>query len=165
MADLRAMAADLGCVAPRTLLNSGNLVFGALVGDGARIAEALCGELAARLGVTTPVIMRTTDEWDDAIAANPWPDVARDNPAGLLVMFLDQAPAPGGVAALSEVLAGGEAVVGAGREVFIHYARGVADSKLTPALLARRLGAAGTARNWNTVVALRALAREIAAAL
>jgi uncharacterized protein (DUF1697 family) len=163
MADLRAIAADLGCVAPRTLLNSGNLVFGAAAAEGEGIARALSNELAARLGVTTAVIVRAADAWDEVIAANPWPDIALADPAGLMVIFLDQEPAPSGIAAMAAVAAGGEAVSGAGREVFIHYARGVAESKLTPVLIGRRLGAVGTARNWNTVMGLRTLAQDLAA--
>jgi uncharacterized protein (DUF1697 family) len=38
------------------------------------------------------------------------------------------------------------------------YPEGQGNSKLTNALIERKLGVAGTARNWNTVLKLAALA-------
>ena len=47
---------------------------------------------------------------------------------------------------------------GDGRHAYIHYPNGAGDSKLTSAVIARHLGTPGTARNWNTVGKLAALA-------
>ena len=45
-----------------------------------------------------------------------------------------------------------------GREAYFTYPDGIGDSKLTIAVIERKLGARGTARNWNTVLKLGALA-------
>ena len=42
----------------------------------------------------------------------------------------------------------------AGREVYLHYPDGLGRSKLTNAVLERRLGVAATMRNWRTVTTL-----------
>lgn len=47
-----------------------------------------------------------------------------------------------------------------GRDLHIRYADGVANTKLTPALVLRTLGSHGTGRNLNTVEKLIALAHE-----
>ena len=45
-----------------------------------------------------------------------------------------------------------------GQELFIYYGQGIGDSKLTNALIERKLEVAATARNWNTVHRLAELA-------
>jgi uncharacterized protein (DUF1697 family) len=49
---------------------------------------------------------------------------------------------------------GREAIEAQGRELYITYPDGIGDSKLTNAVIERRLGVRGTARNWNTVTKL-----------
>jgi uncharacterized protein (DUF1697 family) len=119
--------------------------------------------ILARLGVATPVIIRTHAELAAVIAANPFAETARTHPAAHLTVFLDAPADPAGVIALREAARGGERVEAIGREAFIHYAGGIADSKLTAARIDRWLGSAGTARNLNTVLALEALMAELAA--
>jgi hypothetical protein len=48
-----------------------------------------------------------------------------------------------------------------GRELYVHYATGQGTSKVTNVVLERALGVPATARNWNTVGKLLALAREL----
>jgi uncharacterized protein (DUF1697 family) len=45
-----------------------------------------------------------------------------------------------------------------GRQAYIVYPNGIVRSRLTNALLERNLATRGTARNWNTVMKLAALA-------
>ena len=54
-------------------------------------------------------------------------------------------------------MTGPELVHVKGRESFIYFPDGMARPRLTPAMLDRHLGR-GTARNWNTVQKLAALA-------
>jgi hypothetical protein len=93
MAALRAMAAeDLGLRDPRTLLQSGNLVFGAAVGEGETIAGRLAGAVATRFGVETPVIVRSLSDIQAVIAAGPFAEAALQHPDRVLVAFLSAAP-------------------------------------------------------------------------
>ncbi|MSP20376.1 MAG: DUF1697 domain-containing protein [Alphaproteobacteria bacterium] len=90
MADLRALATDLGLANARTLLNSGNLVFGA-DGTADKIAARLAAETTERLGLTTDFLVRSAQEWRAAIAANPFATAATDDPGHLLLMPLKDA--------------------------------------------------------------------------
>ena len=63
------------------------------------------------------------------------------------------------VAALRAAAVGPELIKVAGREAYITYPAGIGGSKLTAAVIERKLGTRGTARNWNTVLKLAALAR------
>ena len=157
MADLRAMLADLGFEAPQSLLQSGNLVFRSEP-TGSALEALLERETKARLGLATDYIVRTAVEWERIIAANPFAAMARDDPSHLLVMPLKSSPDAAGLEGLRAWIPDREAIEAAGRELYIRYPDGIGTSKLTGAVIERRLGTRGTARNWNTVTKLAALA-------
>ena len=157
MADLRAMAGEMGLAAPQTLLQSGNLVFSAK-GKAAELESALEAETARRFGVKTSFLIRTAAGWDALIAANPFPEEARDDPSHMVAMPLRHAPAADALQALRETIRGREKAEVAGRTLYLVYPDGIGTSKLTIAIIERKLGTIGTGRNWNTVLKLKALA-------
>ncbi|MFC5739962.1 DUF1697 domain-containing protein [Dyella tabacisoli] len=157
MAQLRAMATDMGYAQPRTLLQSGNLVFEAKAGKAATIERALEVELRRRFGFDIPCIMRSATEWTSIVAGNPFARETAENPAQVLVMALKAAPDAAGIAALHESYAGPESIHVEGRQAYLVYPEGIGRSRLTMALLERKLGVTGTARNWNTVLKLAAM--------
>ena len=71
-----------------------------------------------------------------------------------------QAPGAPAIAALRAAIPGRERVEARGREAYFVYPDGVGRSKLTPALIEKHFGGAGTARNWNTVLKLLAVTRN-----
>ena len=151
MSDLRAVAEELGFTEVRTLLQSGNLVFEA---EGKK-APALEGALKAALkkhhGIETDFLVRSANELDAIIAANPFRDEAKAEPSRLLVMFLQDHVAATAVQALRDAFKGPEIIRHKGRELYIVYPDGIGRSKLTGSLIEKRLGTRGTGRNWNTV--------------
>jgi len=164
MAALRDLFSALGFGEAKTLLQSGNVVF-----DGGRTAPAklelmLEGEALSRLGLRTAFMIRTAAEWRSIVAANPFPDFARDNPAFLHVGFAKAAPDEAAVAAVAEAIAGlPEQVRMIGRESYILYPAGAGRSKLGPALVKverKHPSIRATARNWNTVMKIAALLEE-----
>jgi uncharacterized protein (DUF1697 family) len=157
MADLRALLADLGFEAPQSLLQSGNLVFRSEP-TGAALETLLERETKTQLDLATDYIVRTAAEWDRVIATNPFAAMAQDDPSHLVVMPLKSAPAAPGIEGLRAWIPGHEAIELVGRDLYITYPDGIGTSKLTGAVIERRLGARGTARNWNTVTKLAALA-------
>ncbi len=156
MAELKALAADLGLGDPRTLLQSGNLVFRADTGTDAELEARLETAIAERLGVRTDVHVRGAADLDQIIARNPFPKEAESDPGHLLVMFLKSAPPAAAVEALQAAVKGRETVRAAGRQAYIVYPDGVGQSKLTNAVIERHVGGLGTGRNWNTVLKLAA---------
>jgi uncharacterized protein (DUF1697 family) len=158
MAELRGLMAGLGFQNVQVLLQSGNLVFDAGRLAGAELEARLEAETRARLGLDADYLVRTPAEWSAIVAANPFSEFARADPSHLLVMPLKAAPASEAVAALRAAISGREELAAVGRELFIAYPDGVGASKLTGALIERRLGVRGTARNWNTVTKLAQMA-------
>lgn len=147
MADLRAFAEALDLRNPKTLLQSGNLVFDDPNQYGpAELEDLLEMEAARRLGLEVDFIVRTPIEWEATIAANPFPGVAASGPSHLLVTFLKGDP-PDEEAAhdLRNSIAGTELVAILGRELFISFPDGIGRSKLTNALVEKKLRRRGTA--------------------
>ena len=159
MADLRQLLVDLKFDEPRTLLLSGNIVFGSAQ-SAAMLERVLQDATAKQLGVTTEYFVRTAKEWKALMAANPFPDDARRDPSHLLMMCLKDAPPPAAVKALQAAIRGREVVKTKGRQAYFLYPDGIGRSKLTIAVIERLLGTRGTARNWNTVTKLGALAES-----
>jgi uncharacterized protein (DUF1697 family) len=157
MADLVAMARELGLEAPKTLLQSGNLVFQAAGADAALEAK-LEAEAEKRFGYATDFIVRSAREWRALIEANPFPRAAEDDPSHLLVMSLKTKPAAGGLERLREAIKGPEQVDLAGRDLYLVYPRGIGTSRLTITVIEHVLGVRCTGRNWNTVQKLADLA-------
>ena len=161
MADLTSLVANLGYVTPKTLLQSGNIVFepraaGRRETTG-QIEARLETDLQARLTLTSAVFVRTATEWTDLVVANPFTEEAGSDPSHLLLMLLKDAPPASAVNALQASIKGRERVRAHGRQLYMVYPDGVGHSKLTHAIVERALATTGTARNWNTVLKLQAL--------
>jgi uncharacterized protein (DUF1697 family) len=158
MSDLRDLIEQLGFEDGRTLLQSGNLVFRASRPAGARLERLLEAEAEKRLRLTTDFFVRDAKEWMKIVARNPFPEEAAGDPGHLLVMCFKEVVDGDAVQALQAAITGRERVRADGRQAYLVYPDGVGRSRLTNALIERKLGSRGTGRNWNTVLKLAALA-------
>jgi len=158
MSDLKALLTGLGMQGVQTLLQSGNAVFRSDVRTTAQLEHLIEGAAAKQLHVETDVMVRSRKEWKAIIAGNPFPKEAKQDPSHVLAVPLREAPARGAAGALEDAIRGREVVRLDGRCAYIVYPDGIGRSKLTSALIEKKLGTRGTARNWNTVLKLDALA-------
>ncbi|MGH9267513.1 MAG: DUF1697 domain-containing protein [Acidimicrobiales bacterium] len=156
---LREVVSGLGHTGVRTYAQSGNLLLccGRAGASAADVATEIDQAIAADMGVTTRVVVRTPEELAAVVAANPFTEAAAAAPTSVHVAFFSAPPAPGapGLGAVSFVPDGWSL---GDRVAYLHYAAGAGRSKLTNDVLERRLGVVSTARNWNTVTRLLALA-------
>jgi uncharacterized protein (DUF1697 family) len=160
MADLTSVLLDLGFDEPRTLMQSGNAVFG--VGKSGRASLATLEKkieqaIQEECRIQSDVFLRSADEWDEMIAANPFEE-ARTDPGHMILTTLRDAPGPSAVSSLAASIKGPERVHAHGRVLYVVYPDGMGRSKLTHMMIEKALGTRGTARNWNTVMKLRTLA-------
>ena len=158
MAELRALLSELGLSNPRTMLQSGNVVFDSARKTPAQLERLLESEVERRFKMSVDVFVRTADEWKTVIARNPFKAEAARDPARLLVMFLRDAPSAKHLAVLEAAIVGPETPRAVGSQVYLVYPEGVGRSKLTNVALEKILMTRGSARNWNTVVKLAAAA-------
>lgn len=151
MSELRDALARAGFQRVRTLIASGNIVLDAKE-KGAKLEATLEQAIATELGLETDVFVRDPDELDAVIAANPFKAFAKTNPTYLVLYLMRSAPSAAEQAAMA-ANEGPEEVKPGKRCLYIKYPNGQGRSKL-------RLPKLGTARNWNTVTKLAAMARD-----
>ena len=159
MAGLRDMLARLGLTEPRSLLQSGNVLFQSRPRTAAQLEKTLEAELKKQFGVDTDFMVRTADEWGAIVERNPFPKEAASDPGHLLVFCLKDAPDAASVKALQAAIKGREIVRATGKCAYFVYPDGQGRSKLTIQMIEKALGTRGTARNWNTVLKLGELAQ------
>jgi uncharacterized protein (DUF1697 family) len=157
MAELATVCEGLGLTGVRTILQSGNLVFR---GERAGMAKRLRQAIAERFGIDPAILVRSPAELRRAVAANPFPKAAEEDPSHLLIMFLEEKPSSDGMKTLA-AWQGPERTKAVGEELYLHYPEGIGRSKLTNAFIERALQQRGTARNWNTVQKLIAAAGRL----
>lgn len=159
MATLRSALDGLGYTDVKTHLQSGNVVLRPAGDSPERAAQRIEELLASELGVAVPVLVRDAAALQAIVDANPLADVA-DNPSRLLVTFLSASADESRLADLDPSAFEPDRFVVAGREIYVWAPNGVSETDLTYAFWEKRLGVTATARNWNTVTKLLALARE-----
>jgi uncharacterized protein (DUF1697 family) len=150
MAELRHVAASLGLEAAATYIQSGNLFFNAAAASG--LEPKLEASIERRFGIQVPVMVRSSDQWSDFAAANPFMDAAEAQPNKLMMMVSKSSPDPAAAEALRARAAHGERIEIVGGAVWIHYPDGAGRTKLSPSLIDRLVGSPTTARNWRTVL-------------
>jgi uncharacterized protein (DUF1697 family) len=153
MQDLRSLCQQLGWVDVQSYIQSGNLIF---------FSESAAADLEAdlevaidrRFDLAIPVIIRAATDWQDYIAANPFPDASLSEPNLVMLALSKHPPIHNALPGLVERAVNGERVAQRGDALWVHFAAGVAKSKLTPALLDRLVGSPVTMRNWRTLLKL-----------
>lgn len=149
MAELKAMAEELGFKNAQTYIASGNLLFDTGLKE-AGIKSKLGKRLEEYAGKPIGVLVRTAGEMSKVVADNPF----RSEPGNRVVaIFLDKRPPR---SALTDHKGLDDERIALGRrEIYVHYPSGQGSSRLViPA------AKAGTARSMNTVAKLAALAED-----
>lgn len=154
MDELQALCRDMGLRDARTYIQSGNIVFGA----GPRFRSAqLEDEIERVYGFRPHVITRTAAELRAVVERNP---ISGAKPNQLLVFFLSGTPDGDAVEKVRQMGIEPEEIHILGAEMYIHFPFGQGVSKLPMARIEKTLGVTGTGRNWNSVLALLAMAEE-----
>jgi uncharacterized protein (DUF1697 family) len=156
MAELRDACAEAGFSNVESYIQSGNLV---LSSDrtAAEIESAIEAIIAERFGFSSEAIARTGAEWSSYAAGDPFPD-AEARPNQLHLCLAKHPPKPDAADRLMERATLGERVALSGNALWIDFAGGVGQSKLTPTILDKAAGSPVTARNWRTVLKLNEMA-------
>jgi uncharacterized protein (DUF1697 family) len=154
MDDLQTLFVSLGYRDVRTILNSGNVVFTVVKPGAGGAAARIERAIAARLGVSTSVLVLTAKDVAEGLRGNPFTDTAT-NPSRLLLLWLRDAKAAAAVKALADRSWKPEALVVKGRMAYLWCAAGIAAGRLWTEIN-RVVGAAGTARNLATMTKILA---------
>lgn len=158
MARLKELMLADGFTRVSTYLQSGNVFFA----DGGDTPEANGAKLEALLlkefGFAVECVMRTKEQLDAVIAANPLPARVEDARRYVVTFFGDR-PDEKAVAGLNPEDFTPDEFEFIEMELYSWSPNGVHTSKFTQQFMKKTLGVSvATARNWNTVLKLRELA-------
>jgi uncharacterized protein (DUF1697 family) len=154
MADLKAVATELGATDPRTYIASGNLVAD-VPGDADAFDRALEQAVEERFGFFRDVISRTPEQVRAALDAHPF-DVVE--PKYSYIAFLLARPTAAAIGKAETFETHDDRWQVIGTEMHIRYAHGAGRPEMKSDAIGRALGTPGTARNLNTVRKLVELA-------
>jgi uncharacterized protein (DUF1697 family) len=161
---LRVLYESLKLEAPRTHVQSGNVIFRTKEKNCAALAKKIQNAIEREFGCRPEVILRTPEEFRKAIAASPFAGRRDVEPGKLQVTFLAAEPGPEARAKLLSLKSQPEELHLQGRELYIYFPNGAGRSKLPWSSVATLLKTTGTARNWNSVIKMLAIAEEMEAA-
>ena len=161
---LRALYESLKFEDPRTFIQSGNVIFRNKFRkeeNPAALAKKIQTAIERTFGFRPEVILRTPDDLRAAIAATPFPAHRNLHPGKILVTFLAAEPPSEAHATLRNLKGYPEEVHLKGRELYIYFPNGAGQTKLPWSKVEKLLQVTGTARNWNSVTKMLAIAEEM----
>ncbi|HEV7501050.1 MAG TPA: DUF1697 domain-containing protein [Vicinamibacteria bacterium] len=151
MPALKAAFESAGFTDVKTILGSGNVVFTARKASEAALERRAEAAMARQLGRTFPTIVRSVEDLQAIVAADPYADFPVSRGAKRVVTFLRAAPKVN--CALPVELDGARVLCLRGREVYSDYLR-TPKGPVFMTLIERTLGKEITTRTWDTVVKL-----------
>jgi uncharacterized protein (DUF1697 family) len=157
METLRAVFHEAGYVDATTHIQTGNVIF-TPTDDEATTRAKIEAAITRDLGLTVVALLRTARELSAVLTHNPLLAATQDL-TQLYVGFLASEPAPPDVDALNALSFGDDRCAVVGREIYVQYAVRASETKLTAALLEKRLRQRITMRNWAVTSKLAELSR------
>lgn len=156
MADLRHAFEREGLMGLETVVASGNLLFEYDDRPLDGLEDLFSHVMRDRFDFDSFVAVRNREAMAEAIEDNPFTGIGADNQVH--TMFLGKQPdnAAFDKLAADQAARGMEKMAIGNRSIYIDFANGVAESKLTNAFIERRLGTRGTARNVRSIARILA---------
>ncbi len=163
MGALRGLYTSLGFEDPQTYVQSGNVIFKTRERDLAKLGRRIETGIESTFGFRSDVIIRTCSELKHVVARNPFAARPGIEPNKLLITFLAGDPSPEARDKVSKMKTDPEELWIDGRELYIYFANGMGRTKLQLTALEKILKTSGTARNWNSVTKMLAMAEKLEA--
>jgi uncharacterized protein (DUF1697 family) len=154
MAALKGAFEDFGAEHVQTYIQSGNVVFTHAAKSEATLVADVEAMIAAHTGFTVDVMLRTAAQMKAVVAKNPYPDATG---TALHVLFFAANVDKAALAKLDLDRFAPEEASAVGRELYLFLPNGMGRAKLPPVL--SKLKVPTTARNWNSVTKLLAMAQ------
>lgn len=157
---LRKALAELDFANVSTYIQSGNILFRSPISDPKKLEKQIHDLIEKRFRFDVSVIVVTPEDLESVIAKNPFAgeNIAEPQP---YVAFLSDIPADENIAVLSAMDFQKDRFRPIGRTLYLHYADGAGTTKLSNAVIEKKLQLTSTTRNWKTVKKLIELAENM----
>ena len=151
MTDLRTALTNRGLEKVSTYIASGNVFADSELGS-MKLAALVRSVISDSFRLEIPVLVRTRDSLVSIAERNPFDQVT--DFAKLAITFLDSEPSPLEVTALRTANPEPEQFVIDGTTMYAYYPNSFGQTKLTSAMIDRKLKTISTTRNLNTLLKL-----------
>ena len=161
MDDLKKLCTSLKLCNPQTYVQSGNIIFTTDERDLDKLRQKLEIAIHKKFGFRSDVILPRTKDLREVVAQNPFAKRKDIHPGKLLVTFFNGDPGEAARKQARAIKCDPEELFVEGREAYIYFPNGAGRSKLNWALIPKTLKVQGTARNWNSVTKMLAIAEKM----
>jgi uncharacterized protein (DUF1697 family) len=153
MKELAAMFEKAGCSQVATYIQSGNVVFQANAKLAQQIPDLISKAILKSFKISIPVIVRKAEDLVQISKGNPF-----FKKGGTIdtvhVAFLAHTPALEAVKSLDPNRCTIDGFHVQGSEIYLHFPKGLAKTKLTNQYFDSKLSTVSTVRNWKTLLKL-----------
>jgi len=161
MAELRTQLENLGLLAVKTYIQSGNVVFQSDVTSPAALAEKIMDMILDTYGWKVPVLVLEVEQIQSAVDGYPWQAKEDRIPKDIYLTFLEQEPEAEQVSHLASFDFQGEEYVLEGKVIYFFCAKGYGRAKMSNNFFEKKLKVKATTRNWRTTNKLLEMAQAI----
>jgi len=155
MESLRKEVGNLGYKNVKTYIQSGNIIFTAADHcSNLEIAERIENAILTTFGFEVPVIVRSSDELQQAATENPFLNIENKAIEGLHLTFLKEAPTAEALKTIKTYSYPPDQFEIRQKNVFLQIPGPYHKTKLSNAFFEKKLGVSATTRNWKTVLKL-----------
>ena len=161
MADLKRLCENLGLQNVQTYIQSGNVVFELQQPESVSEFEThLQKVFTETFGFDIPVLVRTSEEWAESIAQNPFLKEKNVDVDRLHLTCLKEIPSLELLEKIKTFQYLPDRYEIIGKNVFIFCAAGYGTSRLVNSFFESKLKTPATTRNWKTVMKLHELSNS-----
>ncbi len=158
METLREALAKLPITNITTYIQSGNILFESEIQDVSTLQSSIASIINSDFGFDVPVTVITPKLLREVIDNNPYREKSLADPTQPYVSFLSELPASSALEEFRKIDFGNDTWINYNRWLYITY-ESAARTKLSNAVIERKLSVSSTARNWKTVQKLLELSR------
>lgn len=154
MAHLKSMMEDLGFKEVKTYIQSGNVVFSSDKNTG--LSEIISKEIENRFGWKVPVLVKKAADISEILNNCPFEESKKID---AYFMLLAEPPKKEFVQEANKISVPNEEFIITSHCVYIYYATGAGNAKLSNNFFEKKLKASATTRNYRTLAKLVELAQ------
>ena len=147
---LRGLCQGLGFRNVETYVQSGNIVFQALLENPEAISKRIGETVLRSFGFDTPVIVRTSKEMRNVIGNNPFLKEKGIDSSKLHVTFLSETAQKGSEKKLETLATNPDRFYPASHEIYLYCPGGYGRTRLSNNAIEKALSIEATTRNWKT---------------
>ncbi len=157
---LKSMYEKIGYSAPKTYIQSGNVIFKSEEESTKKISDTLVLQIKKDFGFDVPVIVLTIEELQQIIEQNLFAEDKKKDLTHLHVTFLTDKPQNMDITQLLAKKQENEEIIIGEKAIYLYCPNGYGRTNLNNNFIESKLKVGATTRNWKTTQALLALAMK-----